>query len=47
MKSVFGDMRLDKRLKKMQEAISHQLNVSLPQMMQGWADLKASYRFLK
>jgi len=47
MDSVFGDKRLDKRLSQMKEAIGQQLNVSLPQMMGKWADLKASYRFLK
>ena len=47
MTTVFGDMRLDKRLKKMKEAIGQQLEVSLPQMMGSWSELKASYRFLK
>lgn len=47
MQSVFGDLRLDKRLERMKMAIGQQINVSLPQMMQTWSDLKAAYRFLK
>lgn len=47
MDSLFGDIRLDKRLSRMQEAIRQKMNVSLPQMMGRWSDLKAGYRFLK
>ena len=47
MESLFGDMRLDKRLLRMQGAIRQRMNVSLPQMMGRWSDLKAGYRFLK
>lgn len=47
MTSLFNDMRLDKRLEKMKEAISQQLHGSLPEIMRGWSELKASYRFLK
>lgn len=47
MLSLFGDLRLDKRLQRMKTAIGQQINVSLPQMMQSWSDLKAAYRFLK
>lgn len=47
MESLFGDMRLDKRLLRMQAAIRQRMNVSLPQMMGRWSDLKAGYRFLK
>lgn len=47
MNSSFGDMRLDKRLEKMKEAMSEQLHGSLPEIMRGWSELKASYRFLK
>ena len=45
--SVFGDQRLDERLKKMKAAINQQIHVSLPQMMGKWSQLKAAYRFLK
>jgi hypothetical protein len=45
--SIFGDSRLDKRWEKMKAAIEEQLNVSLPQMMKNWSQLKAAYRFLK
>jgi hypothetical protein len=47
MHSVFGDLRLDKRLQRMKMAIRQQINVSLPQMMQTWSNLKAAYRFFK
>jgi len=47
MESLFGDVRLDKRLSRMQSAIRKRLNVSLPQMMGTWSELKAGYRFLK
>lgn len=47
MGSMFGDKRLDKRLDKMKVAIEQQLNVSLPQMMGSWSELKGCYRFLK
>lgn len=47
MKSLFGDMRLDKRLEKLKEVMSQQVQGSLPEIMRGWSELKASYRFLK
>lgn len=47
MESVFGDIRLDKRLEKMKQSIEDGMNASLPQVMGSWAELKASYRFFK
>ena len=45
--SVFGDKRLDDRLDKLKAAINQQIQVSFPQMMGQWSQLKAAYRFLK
>lgn len=47
MESVFGDVRLDKRLEKLKEALASGMSQSLPQMMGSWHELKAAYRFLK
>jgi hypothetical protein len=47
MKSVFGDLRLDKRLGKMQEALSQTPKGQLTQVWEGWSSVKAGYNFLK
>jgi hypothetical protein len=47
MTSSFGDIRLDKRLWKLQEALLQKPSGCLSQTLKRWADLKAGYNFLK
>jgi hypothetical protein len=46
MKSVFGDMRLDKRLEQLTEELSAVPMAKLSQALPGIASLKAGYRFM-
>lgn len=46
MESVFGDMRLDKRLEQLTEQMSSIFVANLPQTLTEWASLKAGYRFM-
>lgn len=46
MKSVFGDMRLDKRLVQLTEELSAVPMAKLPQALPGISSLKAGYRFM-
>jgi hypothetical protein len=41
-----GDVRLDKRFRKLVEQISAGIGESIPWACQGWANAKAAYRFL-
>ncbi len=47
MASIFGDVRLDKRLAALKTAMGEMPAVSLPQMLNSWSQLKAGYRFFK
>lgn len=47
MASIFGDMRLDKRLQTLQEALIEKPCGCLTQAYKEWAGLKAGYNFLK
>jgi hypothetical protein len=46
MDSVFGDIRLDKRLEQLTEQMSSMSVANLPQSLTEWASLKAGYRFV-
>jgi len=46
MKSVFGDLRLDKRLEQLTEELSAVPMAKLPQALPGISSLKAGYRFM-
>jgi Transposase DNA-binding len=47
MKSIFGDLRLDKRLQKLQAAMIEKPCGCLSQICKQWSGLKAGYNFLK
>jgi len=46
MKSVFGDIRLDKRLEQLTQELSAVPMAKLPQALPGIASVKAGYRFM-
>jgi hypothetical protein len=46
MESVFGDIRLDKRLERLTEQMSSMSVANLPQSLTEWSSLKAGYRFM-
>jgi hypothetical protein len=46
MNSMFGDVRLDKRLERLTEQLSIIPMVRLPQALTDWSSLKAGYRFV-
>jgi len=46
LKSTLGDLRLDKRLVRITEALSAVPMATLPRVLNNWASLKAGYRFL-
>lgn len=45
--SHFGDRRLDVRFAQMQQACLDRPHGCWSQVYEGWAELKAAYRFLK
>jgi hypothetical protein len=46
MASIFGDIRLDKRLEELTEQMSANPTANLPRIFKDWSSLKAGYRFM-